>query len=89
MLNDFVRLDANPGDGSFEQTLRAFRTRFSATNTEEGRVMAIAITYVLGTRASHPPASLNEYRSSQRVQTLFQRGVRERDAAALPKGSPN
>jgi hypothetical protein len=85
VLNDFVRLDVD--DASFESTMRAFKARFRETNTEEGNVMAIAIEYVLQQEASTRPI-MSEYRLSTRVQNLFQRGVRERDAAATPKGSP-
>jgi hypothetical protein len=91
VLNDFVRLDVNPetlDDASFESVMRAFRKRFEDTNTEEGNIMAIAITYVLGHEAS-TRSLMAEYRSSQKVQTLFQRAVREREAGAPPKGSPD
>jgi hypothetical protein len=72
-------------DPSFDGVLQAFRQRFAETRSEEGTVMATALAYVLEQTASTRNL-MAEYRSSQRVQTLFQHGVREREAA-LVKGS--
>jgi hypothetical protein len=83
VLNDFVHLQVEPeswDDASFDGVLEAFQKRFLETDSEEGRVMATAIAYVLGQTGS-TRRIMNEYRASERVQTLFQRGVRERDAA--------
>jgi hypothetical protein len=82
VLNDFVHLELEPDTWdapSFDAILEHFQKRFAATNSEEGRVMATAIAYVLG-QTSSTRNVMTEYRSSQRVQTLFQRAVRERDA---------
>jgi hypothetical protein len=82
VLNDFVRLELEPGtwdDPAFDAVLAAFEKRFAATNSEEGRVMATAIAYVLG-QTSSTRNVMTEYRSSSRVQTLFERAVREREA---------
>ena len=49
--------------------------------------MATAIAYVLGQTTSTRNI-MNEYRADQRVQTLFQRGVRERDVALKGGTSP-
>jgi hypothetical protein len=84
-LNDFVRLDASEGqwdDPSFEPVLRGFQRRFSDTNTEEGKVMATVLAYVIDeTYASARGAILAEYRSSEDVLRLFERAVLDRDAA--------
>jgi hypothetical protein len=90
VLNDFVRLEMEPeswDDPSFDAMLQAFRKRFADTRSEEGQVMATAIAYVLGQTTSTRNI-MNEYRSSQRVQTTFQRGVREREAALKGATSP-
>lgn len=83
VLNDFVHLEMEPeswDDPAFDAVLQHFRRRFADTNSEEGRVMATAIAYVLG-QSSSTRNIMTEYRASPRVQTLFQRGVRERDTA--------
>ena len=89
VLNDFVRLDASVQqwhEPSFEPTLRGFQTRFEGTNTEEGTVIATALTYVIDDlRRSRRAAILDEFRTSGRIRQLFERGVRE--LAAVVAGS--
>ena len=84
-LNEFVRLDANVRrwhETSFQSTLSGFQQRFEGTNTEEGTVMATTLTYVLdGLRTSRRSAILEEFRTSERIRQLFERGVREREVA--------
>ena len=81
VLNDFVRLSASVErwhEPPFELTLRGFQTRFEDTNTEEGTIMATALAYVIqDLRTSRRAAILEEFRNSDRVRQLFDRGVRE------------
>ena len=80
VLADFLRMDASLEeweDPRFEPVLLSFRDRFRATDTDEGHVMAAVLAYViqelpLGRRI------LTEFRSSSRVEELFERGVRLR-----------
>ena len=84
-LNEFVRLEANVRrwhETSFQSTLRGFQQRFEDTNTEEGTVMATALTYVMDDlRTSRRSAILEEFRTSERIRQLFERGVRELEVA--------
>ena len=81
MLNDFVRLDATIQawhEPEFEQTLRDFQQRFTDTGTEEGTVMATLLRFVAGNLTrSRRAAILEEFRDSDRVRELFDRGKRE------------
>jgi hypothetical protein len=80
-LADFVRLDANLEEwesDAFELVLRDFRQRFQDTRSEEGTVMAAMLGYViqelpLGRRV------LGDFRTSDTVAELFERGVRLRE----------
>ena len=78
VLDDFVRLEAGVDrwhDASFEDTLRGFQRRFEETGTEEGSVMATTLRYVIGDlRTSRRAAILSEFRTSDRIQQLFQQG---------------
>jgi len=77
VLNDFVSIDVplDVWEGpSFDATLGTFQTRFEATGTEEGMVMATTLAYVLqDRRTSREAAILDDYRTSERVMTLFER----------------
>ncbi len=81
VLNDFVRIPASVKrwhEPSFEPTLRGFQTRFEETRTEEGTIMVTALAYVIqDLRTSRRGAILEEFRTSERVRQLFDRGVRE------------
>ncbi len=81
LLNEFVRLDVPVErwhEAGFEPTIRDFRSRFEATNSEEGTIMASVLGYVLQElRASLRPAILAEFRESDRIRRLFDRGRRE------------
>jgi hypothetical protein len=85
VLDDFIRLDASVQqwhEPSFESTLKAFQGRFAQTDTEEGGVMATVLAYVIGDlRSSRRAAILDEFRTSRSILQLFQRGVRELEAA--------
>ena len=81
VLNEFVRLDVpverwyEPG---FERTIQDFRARFEATSSEEGTIMASVLGYLLqDLRTSRRAAILNEFRDSDRIRRLFDRGRRE------------
>jgi hypothetical protein len=84
-LNDFVHLDTREDQWdspAFEPVLRGFEQRFRDTNTEEGTVMATVLGYVIDEAySSRRSAILDEYRASDEVLRLFERGVLERDAA--------
>ncbi len=84
VLDDFVRLPSgverwdNP---TFQPVLKEFRRRFKATQTEEGDVMAAVLTYAMDQAYTSPRrALLDEFRDSEKVRQLFNRGVLELDA---------
>ena len=77
-LADFVSLDATVNewhDPAFEETLQQFRERFTASGTEEGTVMATTLAFVIADLSrSRRGAILDEFRTSDRVRELFERG---------------
>ncbi len=83
VMNDFVRLDAGPehwDDPSFARVLADFRRRFRETNSEEGTVMDTVLTYVMDQAyTSGRRALVTEFRSSEQVQRLIERGRLELD----------
>jgi hypothetical protein len=86
-LDDFLRLAPSPeqwDSRSFEPVLRAFQARFRATRTDEGEVMAVVLDYAM-TEAytSGRPEIIAEFRGSEEVQRLFERGLRDRVAVNL------
>jgi hypothetical protein len=84
VLDEFLQLPAGPDrwdDRAFQPVLREFQRRFLATDTEEGTVMATLLAFVMDdTYTSKRAEILAEFRASDEVQRLFDRGVRERDA---------
>jgi hypothetical protein len=84
VLDDFVRL--TPGvelwdDPAFRPVLADFRRRFRETNTEEGVVMETVLAYAMDQAYASPRrALLAEYRNSERVRSLIERGLLEREA---------
>jgi len=78
LLNEFVQLDVPLGewdDKAFDPVLRDFQKRFSATDTEEGTVMATTLAFVLqDQRSSRQAQILAEFRTSPRILRLFERG---------------
>ena len=80
-LSEFVRLEATVEQWhrpAFARTLRSFQTRFERMDSEEATVMATMLKYVIGDlTASRRGAILEEFRTSQRIQDLFDEGVRE------------
>lgn len=81
VLEEFLQLE--PGvrrwhEMSFEPVLQRFRRRFERTGTEEGRVMATMLAYLVADlRTSRRAAILEEFRSSGRILDLFRKGVAE------------
>ena len=81
VLDEFVRLDVPVErwyEAGFERTLQDFRARFEATSSEEGTIMASVLGYLLqDLRSSRRAAILAEFRESDRIRRLFDRGRRE------------
>ena len=84
ILNEFVRLNVSLEEWDrreFDAVLSDFRTRFEATETEEGSVMATTLAFVLqDQRSSRQAQILAEFRTSARILRLFERGRSARDA---------
>jgi hypothetical protein len=84
ILDEFMRLP--PGverwdDPLFAAVLAGFRRRFGDTNTEEGMVMQTVLGYAMDQAyASRRRALLAEYRNSEKVRSLLERGALELDA---------
>lgn len=87
VLNEFVHLDHTPDEWdmrAFEPVLSDFQRRFEATGTEEGMVMGTVLEYYMDEAyRSRRSMILAEFRASDRIRELFDRGVRER-AAVVP-----
>ena len=81
ILDEFVRLA--PGverwdDPAFAPVLADFRRRFKETNTEEGMVMETVLAYAMDqSYASSRRELLAEYRNSEKVRSLIDRGKLE------------
>ncbi len=81
LLDEFLQLE--PGiekwhTAAFRATLQEFRRRFLETGTEEGAVMATVLAFTIqDLRTSGRAAILDEFRRSDRVRRLFDRGRRE------------
>jgi hypothetical protein len=96
VLDDFVRLEPGPerwDNPAFAPVLTEFRRRFRDTGTEEGRVMDTVLAYAMDQAyTSSRRTLLAEYRSSQKIRSLIERGRQELDqqvranssAAAVP-----
>ena len=84
VLEEFLDLDATVeqwDDRSFETVLQGFQQRFRATRTEEGSVMATVLGYVMNDAYTSERAEiLAEFRTSDEVRQLFERGVIAREA---------
>ena len=81
VLDDFMRLDAGAeqwDDPAFAPVLKDFRRRFRDTNTEEGLVMDTVLAYAMDQAyTSTRRALVAEFRHSERVRQLVERGVVE------------
>jgi hypothetical protein len=84
VLNDFMRLEAGPerwDDPAFAPVLRDFARRFRETNTEEGAVMETVLIYAMDQAyTSSRRTLLTEFRTSEQVRRLIDRGVLTLDA---------
>ena len=84
VLHDFLRLAAGPeqwDDPAFAPVLKNFKRRFKETNTEEGLVMETVLAYAMDQAyTSNRRALLSEFRRSEQVRRLIQRGLLELDA---------
>jgi hypothetical protein len=84
VLADFMGLDAGPerwDDPAFAPVLAEFRRRFAETHTEEGSVMDTVLAYAMDQAyTSSRRALLADFRRSERVRTLVERGVLELEA---------
>jgi hypothetical protein len=84
VLNDFLRLDPGPeqwDDPAFAPVLKNFKRRFKETNTEEGMVMETVLAYAMDQAYASPRRTLlSEYRNSETVRLLVERGVLRLDA---------
>ena len=85
VLNDFLQLDLPPeqwDDRTAEPVLRDFQRRFRQTKTEEGSVMGTMLEYAMDAAFSSGQREiLAEYRESDEVRQLFERGVIAREAS--------
>ena len=83
LLDEFLRLSVSPDEWdspAFDRVLESFRTRFAATRTEEGVVMATTLTYAMRDRHTSPQAHiLADFRSSDEIRQLFDRARQERE----------
>ena len=81
VLDDFMRLDAGPeqwDDPAFAPVLAGFKQRFRETNTEEGEVMETVLAYAMDQAYTSPRrALLSEFRRSEHVRQLIDRGIIE------------
>ncbi len=60
--------------------LRDFKRRFRDTQTEEGMVMETVLAYAMDQAYTSPRRTLlNQFRNSEKVQGLIERGVLELD----------
>lgn len=82
VLGEFLALDLPAeswGDPAFEAVFAGFRSRFRATGTEEGDVMAAVLGYLMQETFAGPRAGiLARVRTDERVRGLVHRGIAER-----------
>jgi hypothetical protein len=87
VLHDFMRLAAGPeqwDDPAFAPVLKDFKRRFKETNTEEGVVMETVLAYAMDQAyTSSRRTLLSEFRRSEQVRRLIERGVLELDAQTV------
>ena len=84
LLGELLSIDAEPemwDSRAFAATLRDFERRFRATGTEEGGIMATVLAYVRGEGVGPRARILETFRSSSNIINLFEKGVREAEAA--------
>jgi hypothetical protein len=85
-----MRLEAGAerwDDPAFAPVLSDFKRRFRETNTEEGGVMATVLAYAMDqSYTSSRRTLLSEFRNSERVRRLIERGMLELDAMRDAQG---
>jgi hypothetical protein len=90
VLDDFMRLEAGAerwDDPAFAPVLSDFKRRFRETSTEEGGVMATVLAYAMDqSYTSSRRTLLSEFRNSERVRRLIERGMLELDAMRDAQG---
>jgi hypothetical protein len=75
-------------DPAFAPVLSDFKRRFKDTNTEEGVVMETVLAYAMDQAyTSIRRTLLSEYRNSEKVRSLVERGVVELDALRSVRAS--
>jgi hypothetical protein len=83
VLDDFLRLDGGAerwDDPAFAPVLSDFKRRFKETKSEEGSVMETVLAYAMDQAYASPRRTLlAEYRTSEKVRSLVERGALERD----------
>ncbi|MXY23252.1 MAG: lytic transglycosylase domain-containing protein [Acidobacteria bacterium] len=81
VLDEFLGIEAPLEDWhtrAFAERLREFAARFAETGTEEGTVMSTMIRFTIDSLINNRRgAILTEFRSSDRIQGLFERGRQE------------
>lgn len=81
VLDEFLGIEATLEQWhtrEFAERLRAFASRFTDTGTEEGTVMATMIRFTIDSLINNRrSAILAEFRTSDRIQGLFERGRQE------------
>jgi hypothetical protein len=84
VLNEFLQIGGLPedwDDRSLEPVLIDFQQRFEATNSEEGAVMTVVLGYYMDDAyRSRRAEILAEFRTSERIKTLFEQGLLEHEA---------
>jgi hypothetical protein len=84
VLDDFMRLASGPerwDDPAFAPVLKDFKRRFRETNTEEGAVMETVLAYAMDQAYASPRRTLlSEYRNSEKLRSLIDRGMLQLDA---------
>ena len=92
VLDEFVQLDLSPEEWasvSFDAVLEDFRKRFSATQSEEGTVMAATLVYAMQDRRTNRQAEiLAEFRTSPHILRLFQQARQQRQAFRAANATP-
>lgn len=82
VLDEFLHLDVSPDEwdsAAFDSVLDRFRSRFAATHTEEGAIMATTLAYEMqDRRGSRQSEILADFRSSDGIRQLFDDARRQR-----------
>jgi hypothetical protein len=93
VLEEFLQLEASVeewDDPMFEPVLRRFQARFDSTGSEEGAVMAAVLAYVIEDSYTGGRGEiLSEFRTSSRIQSLFEQGVAELQSVRLRQSPLN